>query len=376
MDMTPYLQKMIECRASDFYLAVGVPPCLRVNGELVELSDKPFFEETVNDAVFSLMNEAQKKEFNASNECNFAFGVKGMGRFRVSAFMQRGQIGCVVRYIQTQIPTIDELKLPSTIKALSMVKKGLILVVGPTGTGKTTTIAAMIDCHNRLAKGHILTIEDPIEYLHSHHKSIVTQREVGIDTASYSVALKNAMRQSPDVILIGEVRESETMRHAITFSETGHLCLATLHASSAVHALERIAHFYPEDHRSQLWMDLSLNLRAIVAQRLVRRVDGKTRMVATEILINTPIISECIRKGEISNIQEYMGRNDGLGMQTMDQALFTLFDDGLITENEALLNADSANNLRIMMKLKKHNAKAPRRSARKDDIDDNIIDLQ
>lgn len=367
MDMNPYFQKMIENNASDLFLAVGVPPCVKVNGEIVAISDKKFLEEDVNNAVFSLMNEAQKKEFTQTNECNFAIGVKGMGRFRISTFMQRGQMGCVIRYIQTKIPTIDELNLPSTVKALSMVKKGLILVVGPTGTGKTTTLASMIDCHNRLTQGHILTIEDPIEYLHSHHKCIVTQREVGIDTASFTVALKNAMRQAPDVILIGEVRDSETMRHAIAFAETGHLCLATLHANSTIQALERIGHFYPEEYRDQLWMDVSLNLRAIMAQRLVRHVNGKNRVVAMEILINTPIVAECIRKGEIYNIKQYIGRKDGLGMQTMDQALFKLYEDGLISEEEALQNADSTNNLRILLKLKNHETKAPRKESKKED---------
>jgi twitching motility protein PilU len=257
-----------------------------------------------------------------------------------------------------------------------MAKKGLILVVGPTGTGKTTTLASMIDCHNRLTKGHILTIEDPIEYLHSHHKCIVTQREVGIDTASFSVGLKNAMRQAPDVILIGEIRDSKTMRHAIGFAETGHLCLATLHANNTIQALERVSHFYPEDCRDQVWMDISLNLRAIMAQRLVRHVNGKSRVAAMEILINTPVIAECIRKGEIYNIKEYMGRKDGLGMQTMDQALFKLYEDELINESEALQNADSANNLRILMKLKEHDSKMPRRNVNASDTNNKSMDLE
>lgn len=376
MEMKPYLHKMIENQASDLYLAVGVPPCVKVNGEIVALSDKQFFEKEVNNAVFSLMNDAQKKEFSMTNECNFAFGVKGLGRFRVSAFMQRGQIGCVIRYIQTKIPTLEELNLPPTVKALAMAKKGLILVVGPTGTGKTTTLASMIDCHNKLTKGHILTIEDPIEYLHSHHKCIVTQREVGIDTASFSIALKNAMHQAPDVILIGEIRDSETMRHAIGFAETGHLCLATLHANSTIQALERISHYYPEEHRDQLWMDLSLNLRGILAQRLVRHVNGKCRVVAMEILINTPVIAECIRKGEIYTIKEYMGRKDGLGMQTMDQSLYKLYEDDLISESEALQNADSSNNLRILMKIKDHDNKSKRKFVRKKDNGNSSMDLE
>ncbi|MGD9592724.1 MAG: PilT/PilU family type 4a pilus ATPase, partial [Candidatus Berkiella sp.] len=273
-------------------------------------------------------------------------------RFRVSAFIQRNQKGCVIRHIQSQIPSIDDLNLPPVVKALTMIKKGLVIVSGATGVGKTTTIASMLDCRNKLSKGHIITIEDPIEYLHTHKKCIVTQREVGIDTSSFATALKNAMRQAPDVILIGEIRDIDTMRHAISFAETGHLCLATLHASNSTQAIERVVHFFPEQFREQLWLDLSLNLRAILSQRLVKRADGKGRVVAMEILVNTPIIAECIRKGEIQNVREYITKNDGVGMQTMDQALFQLYEQGLISEDEALQNADSANNMRILMKLR------------------------
>ncbi len=352
MDMLPYFQKMIENDASDMFLTVGMPPCIRVHGDILALSDNNMSDSDIDKAISNLMTQAQREEYKQSNECNFAFDIKALGRFRVSAFIQRNQKGCVIRHIQSNIPTIEELKLPSVVKALAMTKKGLIIVSGATGMGKTTTVASMLDCHNRLTRGHIVTIEDPIEYLHSHRKCIVTQREVGIDTSSFNVALKNAMRQAPDVILIGEIRDTDTMRHAISFAETGHLCLATLHASSTTQALERIAHFFPENVRDQLWLDLSLNLRAILAQRLIRQTDGKGRAVAMEVMINTPVIAECIRKGEIQTIREYIMRKDGLGMQTMDQALFQLYDEGIISEEHALQNADSTNNMRILMKLR------------------------
>jgi twitching motility protein PilU len=358
MDISPLFQKMIDNDASDLFLTAGMPPCFRVHGDVATLSEDKFTDEDVLSAILNMMNEAQKKEYFATNECNFALDIQEMGRFRVSAFVQRNQAGCVIRYIKPVIPTIDELKLPAVVKALSMVKKGLIIVAGATGTGKTTTIASMIDCHNRLSRGHILTIEDPIEYLHPHRKCIVTQREVGIDTASFAVGLKNAMRQAPDVILIGEIRDTETMRNAIGFAETGHLCLATLHANNTTQSLERISHFFPENVRDQLYLDLSLNLRAILAQRLIRQVDGSGRVVAMEIMINTPVISESIRKGEIQSVREYIMRKDGLEMQTMDQALFQLFEKGLISEEQALHNADSANNMRILMKLKQHSNNA------------------
>ncbi|MBS0286566.1 MAG: PilT/PilU family type 4a pilus ATPase [Proteobacteria bacterium] len=355
MDMLPYLQKMVQNEASDLFLTVDMPPCVRVHGDIVALTETNFSENDVTNAILNLMSEAQKKEYLETNECNFAIDVKELGRFRVSAFVQRNQKGCVIRHIQSKIPSIEELNLPSVVKALSMIKKGLIIVAGATGMGKTTTIASMLDCHNKLTRGHIITVEDPIEYLHVHKKCIVTQREVGIDTSSFAIALKNAMRQAPDVILVGEIRDVETMRHAISFAETGHLCLATLHASNTTQALERIAHFFPEHVRDQLWLDLSLNMRAILAQRLIKKTDGQGRVVAMEVMINTPIISECIRKGEIQSIREYIMRKDGVGMQTMDQALFDLYEKGMISEEEALHNADSANNMRILMKMKNPN---------------------
>lgn len=352
INISSYLKKMVGNNASDLFLTVGVPPSVKIHGDIQPISEDVFSANDVASAVLGLMNEDQRNEFNLTNESNFAFGVKDVGRFRVSAFIQRNQIGCVIRHIQTKIPTIDELELPPIIKALSMLKKGLVIVTGATGMGKTTTLASMLDYHNKHSRGHILTIEDPIEYLHSHRKCIVTQREVGIDTASFSVALKNAMRQAPDVILIGEIRDLETMRHALAFAETGHLCLATLHANNANQSLERIAHFYPENFRSQLWMDLSINLRATISQRLVRRVNEGGRVPAIEVMINTPLIAECIRKGETHLIKEYMSRENGQGMQTLDQALFALYDKEKISETDALQYADSANNLRIMIKQK------------------------
>ncbi len=374
MDMLPFFQKMLQNDASDMYLTVGMAPCVRVHGDMVALSETNFTEEDVEDAIFSLMSEAQKNEFLETNECNFAIDIKDLGRFRVSAFVQRNCKGCVIRHIQSKIPSIEELNLPPVVKALAMIKKGLVIVAGATGMGKTTTIASMLDCHNKLTKGHIITVKDPIEYLHTHKKCIVTQREVGIDTTSFEIALKNAMRQAPDVILVGEIRDIETMRHAISFAETGHLCLATLHASNTTQALERIAHFFPEHVRDQLWLDLSLNLRAIMSQRLVRQTDGKGRVVAMEVMINTPIISECIRKGEIQSIREYIMRKDGLGMQTMDQALFSLYEQGIIAEDEALHNADSANNMRILMKLHNQNqAEGTPNESKLDLHDDNAV---
>ncbi len=375
MDLQPYFEKMIQNEASDMFLTADMPPCARVHGEMVALSETAFSQQEVENTILGLMTESQKDEYVQTNECNFAIDVKNLGRFRVSAFVQRNQKGCVIRHIQSKIPSIDELNLPPVVKALAMIKKGLILVVGATGMGKTTTIASMLDCHNKLTRGHILTVEDPIEYLHTNKKCIVTQREVGIDTASFSIGLKNAMRQAPDVILVGEIRDVETMRHAITFAETGHLCLATLHASNTTQALERIAHFFPEDVRDQLWLDLSLNLRAILAQRLIKQVDGKGRIAAMEVMINTPIISECIRKGEIQSIREYIMRKDGLGMQTMDQALFSLYEQGLIAEEDALQNADSANNMRILMKLRNQGVDGPC-EAKLDLHEDNSLTLK
>ncbi|MBS0288901.1 MAG: PilT/PilU family type 4a pilus ATPase [Proteobacteria bacterium] len=352
MDLKPYFQKMIENEASDLYLTAGMPACVRVNGEILALSNQILAEEVVCEAILSLMTKAQQDEYVSTKECNFALDIDNIGRFRVSAFVQRNHKGCVIRYIKSQIPSIEELKLPSITKTLAMIKKGLILAVGATGMGKTTTISSMINLHNQLTTGHILTIEDPVEYIHKHNKCIVTQREVGIDTDSFAVALKNALRQSPDVILIGEIRDAKTMRYALTFAETGHLCLATLHANDTVQAIERVVHFFPEVVRDKVWLDLSLNLKAIIGQRLIRHKDGNSRVPAVEVMLNTPIIAECIRKGQVQGIREYITRDDGSGMQSMDQSLYQLYEFGLIKDVEALQHAESANNMRILMKLK------------------------
>jgi twitching motility protein PilU len=297
------------------------------------------------------MTPKQQREFEDTKECNFAITAKGIGRFRVSAFTQRDSAGMVIRRIETRIPTFEELNLPPILRDLAMAKRGLVIFVGATGTGKSTSLAAMIGYRNRKSSGHIVTIEDPIEFIHNHDQCIITQRDVGLDTASYEVALKNTLRQAPDVVLIGEIRTRETMEHAIAFAETGHLCLSTLHANNANQALDRIIHFFPKDQRSQLLMDLSLNLRAVIAQQLLRKIDGKGRRAAVEILINTPLISDLIRKGDIPKLKELMKRSEEHGMCTFDQALYKLYVDGEINYDDALLFADSANNVRLMIKL-------------------------
>lgn len=352
MNVHPYLQKMVEVQASDLFFTSGVAPSVKVNGEIYAVGKNVLSEHDAQSAVFNLMNEDQKAEFIRSHECNFALDAKNVGRFRISAFIQRNHVGCVIRHIKSYIPTIQELKLPPVIKDLSALRKGLIIIIGSTGSGKSTTLAAMVQERNMTTKGHILTIEDPIEYIHQHQKSIITQREVGMDTENYEVALKNAMRQAPDVIVIGEIRDMSTMRYAIAFAETGHLCIATLHASSCDQALDRIVHFYPEAYREQLWLDLSMNLRAIVGQRLIRTKNCKERIAAIEIMINSPIVSDCIRKGDIHQIREYIERSAEIGMQTFDQALYALIVQDMITEEDALLHSDSANNLRLMIKRK------------------------
>ncbi|HND14349.1 MAG TPA: PilT/PilU family type 4a pilus ATPase, partial [Pseudomonadales bacterium] len=318
------------------------------------IDETPLTPERVRELVLSVMSDAQRKEFVHTHECNFAISSRGVGRFRVSAFYQRNLVGMVLRRIESKIPTIEELQLPTIINELAMTKRGLIIFVGATGTGKSTSLAAMIGYRNRNASGHIITIEDPIEYVHQHIKSIVTQREVGIDTESYEVALKNTLRQAPDVILIGEIRTRETMQHAVTFAETGHLCLATLHANNANQALDRIQNFFPADARDQLWMDLSLNLKAMIAQQLIPTVDGQGRRAAVEVLINTPLVADLIRKGEVHSLKELMERSTELGMQTFDQSLYQLYCDGVISYENAMQYADSQNNLRLMIKLGTH----------------------
>ncbi|WP_018275011.1 PilT/PilU family type 4a pilus ATPase [Teredinibacter turnerae] len=351
MDFDRLLALMVEKGASDLFITAGVPPSMKLHGKVVPVSSTPLSPEKSRETVLSVMNEKQRKEFLESKELNFAISARGVGRFRASAFYQRNLAGMVLRRIETQIPKIDDLGLPETIKELAMVKRGLVLFVGATGTGKSTSLAAMIGHRNRNSKGHIISIEDPIEFIHQHQGCVITQREVGIDTESFEVALKNTLRQAPDVILIGEVRARETMDHAIAFAETGHLCLATLHANNANQALDRIIHFFPADRHSQLWMDLSLNLRAIVAQQLIPTPDGQGRRACLEIFLNTPLAQDLIRKGEVHELKELMKKSNEQGMQTFDQALYELYDAGEITYEDALSHADSPNDLRLMIKL-------------------------
>jgi twitching motility protein PilU len=351
MDISKLLQLMVDKGASDLFLTAGIPPSIKLNGKVVPVTNTPLTPELTREVVFGLMNDKQREEFQRTLELNFAVSARGIGRFRANAFYQRNLAGAVLRRIETKIPLVDDLALPEVIKELAMTKRGLVIFVGATGTGKSTSLAAMIGHRNRNSKGHIITIEDPIEFIHQHAGCIVTQREVGIDTESFDTALKNTLRQAPDVILIGEVRSRETMDHAIAFAETGHLCLCTLHANNANQALDRIIHFFPADRHGQLWMDLSLNLKAIVAQQLVPTPDGNGRRAVIEVLLNTPLASDMIRKAEVHGLKELMKKSTELGMQTFDQALFTLYDAGEITYEDALLHADSPNDLRLMIKL-------------------------
>ncbi|MBN8429381.1 PilT/PilU family type 4a pilus ATPase [Microbulbifer salipaludis] len=352
MEIERLLQLVTEKGASDLFITAGVPASIKLHGKIVPVSTSPLTPEKAREMVVGIMNDRQKKEFAETKELNFAISVRNVGRFRVSAFFQRNLVGMVLRRIETKIPTIDGLGLPEQLKELAMTKRGLIIFVGATGTGKSTSLASMIGHRNENSKGHIISIEDPIEFIHQHRGCIVTQREVGLDTESFETALKNTLRQAPDVILIGEVRSRETMDHAIAFAETGHLCLCTLHANNANQALDRIIHFFPADRHQQLWMDLSLNLQAMVAQQLVPTPDGDGRRACLEIMINTPLMSDLIRKGEVHKMKELMKRSNEQGMQTFDQALYELYDRGEITYEDALAHADSANDLRLMIKLK------------------------
>ena len=351
MDFESLLMLMSHKKASDLFIITGKEPCLKVDGVIQPISNTKLTSDQCRDIVTGIMTQRQRDEFENTNECNFAISSPGVGRFRVSAFIQRDSSGMVLRRIESKIPSASELNLPSIVNDLAMTKRGLILFVGATGTGKSTSLASMIKYRNEHSSGHIITIEDPLEYAHPHAGCIVTQREVGIDTESYEVALKNTLRQAPDVILIGEIRTRETMQHAVTFAETGHLCLSTLHANNANQALDRILHFFPDDMHPQLFMDLSLNLRAIIAQQLIRRADGKGRYPAVEILVNTPLASDLIRKGEVHKLKELMKQSREHGMQTFDQALYELYRQGLITYEDALHSADSKNEVRLMIKL-------------------------
>ncbi len=351
MEFEKLLKLVVEKKASDLFITAGVPPCIKVHGKIMPVNSGPLSPEKAREIVLSIMDEEQRKTFLHNKELNFAISAEGLGRFRVSAFYQRNHCGMVLRRIETVIPTFEDLNLPGILQDLSMTKRGIIIFVGATGTGKSTSLASMIGYRNNNSKGHIISIEDPIEFVHQHRGCIVTQREVGVDTESFDVALKNTLRQAPDVILIGEIRSRETMEHAVTFAETGHLVLATLHANNANQALDRILHFFPEDRHSQLWMDLSLNMKAMIAQQLIPLADGSGRRAAIEILINTPLVSDLIRKGEVHKIKEVMTNSTEQGMQTFDQALFRLYDEGLITYEDALAYADSKNDLRLMIKL-------------------------
>ena len=351
IDFTSFLKLMAHKKASDLFITAGVPPSMKVNGKLAPITQSPLTSQQSRDLVLNVMNPAQREEFEKTHECNFAIGVSGVGRFRVSCFYQRNQVGMVLRRIETRIPTIEELNLPPIVKTLAMTKRGIILFVGATGTGKSTSLAAMIGYRNMNSSGHIITIEDPIEFVHKHEGCIVTQREIGIDTDSWEAALRNTLRQAPDVIMIGEIRTREGMDHAIAFAETGHLVLCTLHANNANQAMDRIINFFPEDRRGQLLMDLSLNIKGVVAQQLIPTPDGKGRRVAMEILLGTPLMSDYIREGEIHKLKDLMKESTELGMKTFDQALFELYQDGEISYEDALRYADSQNEVRLKIKL-------------------------
>ncbi|WP_059413529.1 PilT/PilU family type 4a pilus ATPase [Cupriavidus basilensis] len=345
------LELMVNNRGSDLFITAEFPPAIKVDGKITPVSQQPLIPAQALDLVHSIMNERQIAEFDHSHECNFAISVQGAGRFRVSAFIQQGKAGMVVRTINTRIPSVDELDLPPTLHDIVMAKRGLVIVTGATGSGKSTSLAAMLDHRNAHSYGHIITIEDPIEYVHAHQNCIVTQREVGIDTESWHIALKNTLRQAPDVILIGEIRDRETMEYAMQYAETGHLCLATLHANNANQAIDRIVNFFPEEKRQQLLIDLSLNLKAMISQRLLPRKGQKGRVPAVEIMIGTPLVADLIFKGEIHALKEVIKKSREQGMVSFDQALFDLYESGKISYEDALKNADSLNDLRLMIKL-------------------------
>lgn len=351
MEFTQLLKVMIERGASDLFVSAGARPSIKVDGTVKPLTREPLKPSQARSLVYSTMNDKQIAEYEGTRECNFAISAPGLGRFRISAFVQRNSPGMVLRRINTTIPSFEELNLPPVMKDLSMTKRGLILFVGGTSTGKSTSLASMIDYRNTHSRGHIITIEDPIEYIHEHKESIVTQREVGLDTDSFEIALKNTLRQAPDVILMGEIRSRDLMKYGLAFAETGHLCMATLHANNANQALDRIISFFPPEHHDQLWMELSLNLKAIVAQQLLPTKDGKGRRAAIEVMIATPLIQDMIRKGSVHEIKDVMKKSTNLGMQTFDQSLFELYKEGVITYDVALAHADSANDLRLMIKL-------------------------
>ena len=351
VDFSSFLKLMVHKKASDLFITAGVAPSIKVNGRIVPITQTPLSAQDARDMVLNVMNPQQREEFEKTHECQFAIGVAGVGRFRVSCFYQRNCVGMVLRRIEAKIPTVEELNLLPIVKQLAMTKRGIVIFVGATGAGKSTSLAAMVGYRNQNSTGHIISIEDPIEYVHKHEGCIITQRELGIDTDSWENALKNTLRQAPDVIMIGEVRTRETMEYAIHFSETGHLVLCTLHANNANQALERIIHFFPEDIREQLYMDLSLNLKGVVAQQLIPTPDGRGRRVAMEVMLGTPLVQDYIRKGEIHKIKDVMKQSTNLGMCTFDQNLVELYHAGHISYEDALRHADSANEVRLAIKL-------------------------
>jgi len=369
--MRDLLKLLIEKEGSDLFITVGFPPAIKVHGKIMPISKTELTADNTKALAYAVMNDKQLKEYEATKECNFALNPVGVGRFRANAFVQQGYCGLVMRTIETEIPNLDKLKLPEVLKDIVMTKRGLVIMVGGTGSGKSTSLAAMIDYRNQNSFGHIITIEDPIEYVHPHKSCIIMQREVGMDTDDWGIALKNTLRQAPDVILLGEVRDRETMEFGIAFAETGHLAMATLHANSANQALDRIINFFPEERRQQLLMDLSLNLKAVIAQRLLKTIDGEGRAAAIEIMLNSPLISDLILKGEVHEIKTIMSKSNELGMKTFDQALFDLHQEDRVTLEDALRNADSMNELRLRIKLEGKAAK----SAEEDDLEHLSIEV-
>jgi twitching motility protein PilU len=355
--MHDLLKAMVAKNASDLFITAGFPPAIKLDGKMTPVANQPLAPQHTAELSRAMMNDRQAQEFESTKECNFAINPSGIGRFRVNAFVQQGRIGMVLRTITTTIPKIEELGLPQVLKDIVMTKRGLIIMCGGTGCGKSTSLAAMVGYRNENTYGHIITIEDPVEFVHEHRNSVITQREVGVDTESWHAALKNTLRQAPDVILIGEIRDMDTMDYAIAFSETGHLCMATLHANNANQALDRVINFFPESRRQQLLMDLSLNMRALVSQRLIPKKDGKGRVPAVEVLLNSPLIADLVFKGEVHEIKQIMAKSRELGMQTFDQHLFELHERSLISYEDALRNADSVNELRLMIKLQGKEAK-------------------
>jgi twitching motility protein PilU len=349
--MHDLLRAMVTRKASDLFITAGFPPAIKLDGKMTPVANQSLTAQHTADLAAAMMNDKQAAEFESTKECNFAISPGGIGRFRVSAFVQQGRVGMVLRTIVATIPKFEELRLPPILKDVSLAKRGLVIMVGGTGSGKSTSLAAMIGHRNEMTYGHIITIEDPIEFVHEHKNCIITQREVGVDTESWHAALRNTLRQAPDVILIGEIRDRETMDYAIAFAETGHLCMATLHANSANQALDRVINFFPQERKQQLLMDLSLNVRAIVSQRLLPKRDGKGRAAAVEILLNTPLIADLIFKGDVHEIKDVMKKSRELGMQTFDQHLFDLYEAGIVSYEDALRNADSLNELRLAIKL-------------------------